>query len=346
MTEPLRTNSPKPANVAEQKPTTSKKKKVRKKKPSSKKSSAANTAAINSAARLQYQKLLQQRNDSLHDAAWLSSAPSPADGPGAIANSNMSSNIPMNGNANGNATNNDNPSAYANTDNIQSPPFLEQDVEIVNRALIGNGLTMADVTVEAFATLLEQARRYAMLLITDAADYAVHSHGNRNITSADLLLAKDMQGDDCLGQCYAENMEQLARITKETNRRVLPPIPDHCYNGIVLPDTEYTLLGRAFSVVCRRDEEDIAEEQKMNGASGLGADAQVMSLVGGGRRDEKGIPSYGARMGSKQVQISLKSQPGKGDSVDIAFNTGHSNDGNPSAHLADSALPDASMDLA
>ena len=44
--------------------------------------------------------------------------------------------------------------------------------------------------------------------------------------------------------------------------------------------------------------------------------------------------------------MSLKSRLEKGASVDIAFNTGHSNDGNPSAHLADSALPDASMDLA
>jgi len=263
----------------------------------------------------------------------------------------MNGNATGNGsaNANTNATNNDNVNvnnnAYANSDNIQSPSFLEQDVEIVNRALINNGLTMADVTAEAFATLLEQARKYAMLLITDAADYAVHSHGNENISSADLLLAKDMQGDDCLGQCYAENMEQLARITKETNRRVLPPIPDNCYNGIVLPSVEYTLLGRSFSVVCRRDEEDIAEEQKTNAASGMGADAQGRSLVEGGRRDKKGIPSYGARRGTKQVQISLKSQPTKGDNIDGSCSTGHSNDGNLPAHLTGSALPDADMDL-
>jgi hypothetical protein len=49
---------------------------------------------------------------------------------------------------------------------------------------------------------------------------------------------------------------------------------------------------------------------------------------------------------SKQVQMSLKSQLEKGASVDIAFNTGHSNDGNPSARLVDSALPDADMNLA
>ena len=49
---------------------------------------------------------------------------------------------------------------------------------------------------------------------------------------------------------------------------------------------------------------------------------------------------------SKQVQMSLKSQLEKGASVDIAFNTGHSNDGNPSARLVDSALPDAGMNLA
>jgi hypothetical protein len=49
---------------------------------------------------------------------------------------------------------------------------------------------------------------------------------------------------------------------------------------------------------------------------------------------------------TRQVQISLKSQLEKGASDYVAFNTGHSNDGNPSARLVDSALPDAGMNLA
>ena len=293
--------------------TATKKKKVRKKKPTAKKSNSANTAAINSAAREQYQKLLQKRNDTLHDAAWLStehSLPGSASAAAAVGDGDGAGAAAGDISATGNATNGTRHSCTSATNRVVSPPFLEQDVEIVNRALVNNGLTMQDVTAEAFATLLEQARRHAMLLITDAADYALHSHGNETITSADLLLAKEMQGDDCLGQCNGENMEQLARIAKETNRRVLPPIPDHCYNGIVLPDLEYTLLGRNYDVVCRRDEEDIAKEKRRNNVNGMEGDLQGRSMGGGARRDEKGVhvPSYGAKRGAKQVQIAFKSQ--------------------------------------
>ena len=329
----------KPVNPNDAKTATAtKKKKVRKKKPTAKKSNAANTAAINSAAREQYQKLLQKRNDSLHDAAWLSnehSLPGSASAAGAVAGAGAGD---MSVTAN--ATNGTR-HAYTSASNIVSPPFLEQDVEIVNRALVNNGLTMQDVTAEAFATLLEQARRHAMLLITDAADYALHSHGNETITSADLLLAKEMQGDDCLGQCNGENMEQLARIAKETNRRVLPPIPDHCYNGIVLPDLEYTLLGRTYDVVCRRDEEDIAKEKRMNNVNGMEGDLQGRSMGGGARRDEKGVhvPSYGAKRGAKQVQIAFKSQPPAKNSSNAGGSAGY-------AHADGNKLPDASnMDL-
>jgi len=327
----------KPVNPNDVK-TSTKKKKVRKKKPQNKKSTA-NTAAINSAAREQYQKLLQNRNDILHDAAWLSTDHSlPASALASAAGAGVGVGAGA-GDLGGttNATNGGTRYPYTSAPNIVSPPFLEQDVEIVNRALVNNGLTMQDVTAEAFATLLEQARRHAMLLITDAADYAVHSHGNETITSADLLLAKEMQGDDCLGQCNGENMEQLARIAKETNRRVLPPIPDHCYNGIVLPDLEYTLLGRTYDVVCRRDEQDIAKEKSMNDANGMGGDLQGRSMGGGARRDEK-VPSYGAKRGAKQVQISFQSEPPK-HSSNAGGSAGY-------AHVDGKKLPDASnMDL-
>ena len=178
---------------------------------------------------------------------------------------------------------------------IESPSFLDQDVEIVNRALQNNGLSMEDVTAEGFACLLEQARKYAMELITDAGDYAVHSHGNHNITPEDLKLAKDMQND-----FDEDNMDAFAKIAHETNRRVLPPIPDHSYNGIVLPEAEYTLLGRAFDVVCRK------EEQVENETSGINSFQ---------KKDEKTIPSYGARRGLKQVQISLKTGTGTGSEI-------------------------------
>ena len=92
-------------------------------------------------------------------------------------------------------------------------------------------------------------------------------------------------------------MDAFAKIAHETNRRVLPPVPDHSYNGIVLPEAEYTLLGRAFDVVCRK------EEQVENETSGINSFQ---------KKDEKTIPSYGARRGLKQVQISLKTGTGTG----------------------------------
>ena len=176
-------------------------------------------------------------------------------------------------------------------------------MEIVNKALEHNGLTMEDVTVEGFACLLEEARRYALSIITDASDYAVHSHMTDSITPADLMLAKEMQEE-----MDVVTMEALARIAQETNRRVLPPIPENCYNGIILPSAEYTLLGRTFDVVCREDE---PSEQEANGVTS-GDNPKV---------DEKSIPipSYGARRGMKQVQISLQS------------NASGSNISNPSA---------------
>lgn len=207
---------------------------------------------------------------------------------------------------------------------IESPPFLEQDIEIVNQALENNGLTMEDVTAEGFACLLEEARKYALSLITDAADYAMHSHSSDTITPSDLMLAKEMQDDGM----DVVDMEALARIAQETNRRMLPPIPDHCYNGIVLPSTEYTLLGRAYDVVCRPDDEEEGED----GAGGKKRNNHetVRHEMGMGmsKKDEKSIPipSYGARRGMKQVQISLQSSnsksasgaaPGGGDASDL-----------------------------
>eukprot|EP01083_Nonionella_stella_P017477 48912_1 len=121
------------------------------------KSSAANTTAINNLARAEYKKLMAKRQAKLHDEAWL---PVGA--------------IPPN-------------------DNIKSPDFLGQDVEIVHRSLVNNGISMKDITTDGFAILLEESRKYVLKLMTDATDYAVHSHGSEHITPVDLELAKERQ---------------------------------------------------------------------------------------------------------------------------------------------------------
>uniref|UniRef100_A0A7S3PZE6 Uncharacterized protein n=1 Tax=Chaetoceros debilis TaxID=122233 RepID=A0A7S3PZE6_9STRA len=234
-----------------------KKKTSKKKKSTAKKSSAANTTAINNLARAEYKKLIAKRQAKLHDEAWL---PVGA--------------LPLN-------------------DNIKSPDFLEQDVEIVHRSLVNNGISMEDITADGFAILLQEARKYALELMTDATDYAVHSHGSENITPADLELAKEMREDvDFMG----DNMDALAKVTHETNRRILPPIPDHCYNGVVLPDDEFTLMGRTFDVIPKSSGK---ETISVPGSGDL-------NLSDKGGKDAKNMPSYGARRGHKQVQIHLK----------------------------------------
>jgi len=66
-----------------------------------------------------------------------------------------------------------------------SAKILPEQVKIVEAALDKNGLTRSDVTPQAFACLLEQARRYAIDILSDSQDYAFVA--NRvEITKADL----------------------------------------------------------------------------------------------------------------------------------------------------------------
>jgi hypothetical protein len=280
----------------------------RKKKHVNKKSSAASTGALYSAARLQYHKLLKRRDAELNDRVWLSNEPLP------FQNRRVEK---LNGSANPFTAAEASLTATTTTatdigSTIKSPSFLEQDVEIVYRALFRNGLNLGDVTIDAFDALLEEARKYAMELITDAADCAAYSHGNDIITPADLVLAKEMETDE---GCFAlENMEEISKKSKEINKIALPPIPDNCYNGIVLPDLEHTLLNRAFDVVCRRDDDLPMEHENKISSTGSKKDAKnLQSMLGsvGGLRSgrnmkENEMSAYGAKRVSKQMQILLK----------------------------------------
>ena len=115
--------------------------------------------------------LIHEREATFHDPAWLSTTPSLS------ASTAASTAAP-----------------YKNS--VQSPSFLEEDLEIVQNALRLNGC------------LLESARKFALELITDAVDYsmavdedvdsddvAAASGALGEITPADLQLALEMQGD-------------------------------------------------------------------------------------------------------------------------------------------------------
>ena len=173
------------------------------------------------------EKLQFEKDATFHDSAWLSS----------------STRIPTSSSSN---------AAVSLVNNTMSPSFLEHDIEIVEKALKQNGLLPSDISAEAFGCLLESARKYALTLIDDAVDYAMLSSKDE-VTSDDLQLAHDMQQEDNYNSNYhlhhPEYLDLVTQIADETNRIILPPIPDECYNGIVLPPPEYNLLGRTFDIV-------------------------------------------------------------------------------------------------
>jgi histone H3/H4 len=283
--------------------TSTKKKNTRKKGPKKKtpsggvSSSTANTTAavLTRKAKSLYEKLQQEKNAAFHDAAWLSTIPTQPHHPL----------------------------------NTYSPSFLEQDLDIVQNALKANGLSLSDVTAQSYGCLLEAARKFALELIDDAADYAMLS-STEEITPVDLQLALDMQKDYHVNS--PESLDHLTQIADETNRSILPPIPDNCYNGIILPPPEHNLLGRTFDVVSRSiinaEQSAAAMKSKINnvngaknenstGKSGTGTGAEVGAGTGNGNDDENGktqttknkkkpAPSYGANRGP-QIEIKFNS---------------------------------------
>jgi hypothetical protein len=159
-----------------------------------------------------------------------------------------------------------------------SSPFLLDDVRLVDNSLRANGLTRHDLTPKAFACLLEQARRFALELLANAQDYAIHAarggggedgidvgdndgggtNGYRDrrlprLLPADLLLAAESLEESGGGvngvASTLPSVEQISELARSVNRVPLPPIPSNCYDGIVLPPQEMQLTARTFDVV-------------------------------------------------------------------------------------------------
>jgi len=129
--------------------------------------------------------------------------------------------------------------------------FLMDDVTIIENALKANGLSRADVTPKAYACFLEQARRYALELLADAQDYAIHAQRNTlpTLLPEDLHLAAQLRGDLHGIPSSLPNFEELSEFASEVNRVPLPSIPTNCYDGVVLPPVEQQLTARTFDVV-------------------------------------------------------------------------------------------------
>jgi histone H3/H4 len=124
--------------------------------------------------------------------------------------------------------------------------ILPEQVQVVEAALAHHGMTRADVTPQALACLLEQARRFAQELIADAQDYA-YTVNRADVSRADLLLASEMRADHPIAT--STQLPKLNLVSQQLNRVPLPPIPSHCYSGILLPPKQHQLTARTYDVV-------------------------------------------------------------------------------------------------
>mmetsp|Transcript_488 Transcript_488/g.800 ORF Transcript_488/g.800 Transcript_488/m.800 type:complete len:318 (-) Transcript_488:105-1058(-) len=191
-------------------------------------------------------------------------------------------------------------------DSAPVPGLLNEQVELVENALKQNQLTRADVTPQAFGVLLEQARRYALELVADAQDcaYAAHRH---DITRADLTMALELRPDDnrhTLGE-----LQKMTLVSHNVNKTPLPPIPQECYSGIVLPPPPHQLTARTFDVLT-----GASVAQKMN---------QALPAVpaSGKSKSSSNNPSYGASRG-RQIPIQLNAASGSGGAAAGATGAG------------------------
>ena len=180
--------------------------------------------------------------------------------------------------------------ASVSGDSVMAPGVLADQIDIVEAALSQNHLSRADVTPQAYACLLEQARRHALELLADAQDYA-YSANRQDITRADLLLAAEFRPDQPSFATHALH-HKMAIVSHQVNRKPLPPIPIHCYSGIVLPPKEHQLTARTFDIVTGAQ-----VAQRMVG--------RLPTLV----KSTANGPSYGASRG-RQIPISLKQEHG------------------------------------
>jgi len=150
-----------------------------------------------------------------------------------------------------------------------SSTVLPEQIQIVEAALANNYMTRSDVTPQAMACLLEQARRYAQELLEDAQDYAAHAGGMFDTTTTtesgksssgagataslpeptprDYLLAAEMRPDH--PQAVTAQLPKLNLLAQQVNATPLPPVPPQCYSGVLLPPPPRVLTARTFDVI-------------------------------------------------------------------------------------------------
>ncbi|KAL7541338.1 hypothetical protein ACHAXR_011964 [Thalassiosira sp. AJA248-18] len=246
-----------------------------------------------------------------------------------------------------------------NNNKSNNPSFLMDDVTIIENSLKANGLTRTDLTPKAYACFLEQARRYALELLADAQDYAIHAQRNTipALLPADILLAVEMREDGGGGgggvQSTLPSPQQISDLASEVNRAPLPPIPINCYNGVALPPVEQQLTARTYDVVngarvaqrmmrggdlpltsidlgsgLSSSSMTEAANKKAKGGTGTGT-----SNEGTNSKKKKVGGSYGAGKG-RQIAVHIKSKTSGSTSASAAGGAAASNKATGSSTLA------------
>mmetsp|Transcript_27976 Transcript_27976/g.41318 ORF Transcript_27976/g.41318 Transcript_27976/m.41318 type:complete len:315 (+) Transcript_27976:173-1117(+) len=187
-------------------------------------------------------------------------------------------------------------------DSTPVPGLLNEQVDLVENALRNNFLSRADVTPQAFGVLLEQARRYALELVADAQDcaYAAHRH---DITRADLVIALELRPDQPNTSTLTE-LQKMNHFAHNINKKPLPPIPQQCYSGILLPPKANQLTARTFDVltgaqVMKKMNQPLptAPNSKRSGNDSINTSK---------KKATNSTPSYGASRGP-QIPININS---------------------------------------
>ena len=190
--------------------------------------------------------------------------------------------------------------------------ILPEQAQIVEAALDKNGLSRSDVTPQAFACLLEQARRYAIDILSDSQDYAFVA-SRTEITKADLELANEFRPDHPIS--ITTQLPKLNLLAQSINRVPLPPIPTQCYSGILLPSKRYQLTARTFDVVtsaqtAQRMVQAVPALPVKSRSTGGSNGSRRGSSSSSSKKSTKKAPSYGASRG-RQIAIHLKGDTSK-----------------------------------
>jgi histone H3/H4 len=198
-----------------------------------------------------------------------------------------------------------------------SSTFLPEQVAIVERALGHANLTTAQVTPQAMACLLEQARRFAQELVASAQDYA-YTAGRPEVAVADLVLAQELSASAFTSSSSAAlssfgittssmvstQLPKLNLVAQQVNRSPLPPIPTHCYTGIVLPSKPHALTARTWDVVSAAH-----TRQKMVSPFPSAPHSNNNSTAATeAPQQQPSAPGYGAARSRVQIPIVLKPQ--------------------------------------